>query len=128
MTSHDQNPRNILSARRLTLLGSAAIVGAALVFGGVGTTSFTAPAFAATTQTQAQGPAGFADLIAKVKPAVISVRVKMDRTADASDMPQMNGSDDDEGMPRRCRVLRSRNSSANTVDTARARRCRIMRW
>jgi serine protease Do len=99
MTPNNQNPRNILSARRLTLLGSAAVVGAALVFGGVGTTSFTAPAFAATTQTQAQGPAGFADLIAKVKPAVISVRVKMDRTADASDMPQMNGNDDDEGMP-----------------------------
>ena len=98
MTSHDQNPRNILSARRLTLLGSVAIVGAALVFGSVGTTSFTAPAFAASTQTQAQGPAGFADLIAKVKPAVISVRVKMDRTADASDMPQMNG-DDDDAMP-----------------------------
>jgi serine protease Do len=98
MTSDNQNPRNILSARRLTLLGSVAIVGAALVFGGVGT-SLTAPAFAATTQTQAQGPAGFADLIAKVKPAVISVRVKMDRTADASDMPQMNGGDDDESMP-----------------------------
>jgi len=99
MTSNTPNPRNILSARRLTLLGSVAIVGAALAFGGVGTTSLTAPAFAATTQTQAQGPAGFADLIAKVKPAVISVRVKMDRTADASDMPQMNGGDDDEGMP-----------------------------
>jgi serine protease Do len=98
MTSNTPNPRNILSARRLSLLGSVAIVGAALAFGGVGTTSFTAPAFAATTQTQAQGPAGFADLIAKVKPAVISVRVKMDRTADASDMPQMNG-DDDDGMP-----------------------------
>ncbi len=97
MTPNNHNPRNILSARRLTLLGSVAIVGAALAFGGVGTTSFTAPAFAATTQTQAQGPAGFADLIAKVKPAVISVRVKMDRTADASDMPQMNG--DDEDMP-----------------------------
>ncbi len=97
MTPNNHNPRNILSARRLTLLGSVAIVGAALAFGGVGTASFTAPAFAATTQTQAQGPAGFADLIAKVKPAVISVRVKMDRTADASDMPQMNG--DDEDMP-----------------------------
>jgi len=98
MTSNNQNPRNILSARRLTLLGSVAIVGAALAFGGVASTSLTAPALAATTQTQAQGPAGFADLIAKVKPAVISVRVKMDRTADASDMPQMNG-DDDDGLP-----------------------------
>ena len=93
----NQNSRNILTARRLTLLGSAAIVGAALALGGVGAGQFSGQALAATTQTQAQGPAGFADLIAKVKPAVISVRVKMDRTADASDMPQMNG-DDDEGM------------------------------
>jgi len=97
MTANNENPRKILSARRLTLLGSAAIVGAALVFGGVGAGQFTERAFAATTQTQAQGPVGFADLIARVKPAVISVRVKVDRMADASDAPQMN--DDDEGMP-----------------------------
>ena len=76
MTAMKQKPRGTLSARRLTLLGSAAAVGAALVFGGVGPGQFTSRAFAATTQTQAQGPAGFADLIAKVKPAVISVRVK----------------------------------------------------
>ena len=76
-----------LSARRLTLLGSVAIVGAALAFGGVATGQLSEQAFAATTQTLAQGPAGFADLIARVKPAVISVRVKMDQTADASDAP-----------------------------------------
>jgi serine protease Do len=86
-----------LSARRLTLLGSVAVVGAALAFGGAGSGVLTERAHAATTQTQQQGPAGFADLIAKVKPAVISVRVKMDRTANASDMPQMN--DDEDGMP-----------------------------
>jgi serine protease Do len=97
MTATNQNPhRRILSARRLTLLGSAAIVGAALAFGGP-TGHFAGPAFAATTQAQ-QGPAGFADLISKVKPAVISVRVKVEQTADASDSngPQMQG---EEGMP-----------------------------
>jgi serine protease Do len=93
----NENPRRkIPSARRLTLLGSVAIVGAALAFGGVATGQLSEQAFAATTQTLAQGPAGFADLIARVKPAVISVRVKMDQTADVSDAPQMN---DDEGMP-----------------------------
>jgi len=97
MTAMNENPhRKILSARRLTLLGSVAVIGAALAFGGVATGQLTEQALAATTQTQAQGPTGFADLIAKVKPAVISVRVKMDQTADASDAPQMN---DDEGMP-----------------------------
>lgn len=95
MTAMKQKPRGTLSARRLTLLGSAAAVGAALVFGGVGPGQFTSRAFAATTQTQAQGPAGFADLIAKVKPAVISVRVKMDRMADTSDAPQMDNDDED---------------------------------
>ncbi len=94
MTATNANPqRRILSARRLTLLGSVAIVGAALAFGGpVG--HFAGPAFAATTQVQ-QGPAGFADLISKVKPAVISVRVKVEQTSD-SDGPQMRG---EEGMP-----------------------------
>ncbi len=97
MTATNQNPhRRILSARRLTLLGSAAIVGAALAFGGP-TGHFAGPAFAATTQAQ-QGPAGFADLISKVKPAVISVRVKVEQTSDASDSnaPQTPG---EEGMP-----------------------------
>ena len=97
MTATNRNSqRRILSARRLTLLGSVAIVGAALAFGGPAV-QFAEPAFAATTQAQ-QGPAGFADLIAKVKPAVISVRVKIDQTADASasEAPQMQ---DEEGMP-----------------------------
>jgi len=93
--SSNTPPRKILSARRLTLLGSVAVVGAALAFGGVGNTQFTQPARAETTQTQQQGPAGFADLIAKVKPAVISVRVKIDESAN-SNVPQMN---DEEGMP-----------------------------
>ncbi len=74
--------RGILSLRRLTLLGSAAVVGAALVLGGpLEYGHFTSQAQAATTQAQ-QGPAGFADLIDKVKPAVISVRVKVDESAD----------------------------------------------
>jgi serine protease Do len=97
MTATNENPnphRRILSARRLTLLGSVAMVGAALVLGGVDAGHFGGQALAAPAQQQ--GPTGFADLIARVKPAVISVRVKVDRTADASDAPQMN---DDEGMP-----------------------------
>jgi serine protease Do len=86
-----QRPK-LLSARRLTLLGSVAVVGAALAFGGPvsfdhHSQSFWTAAQAAETQ---QGPAGFADLVAKVKPAVISVSVKIDQSADASmqnDMP-----------------------------------------
>ncbi len=76
---------NRLSARRVTLLASVAAIGAALLIGGPGGfdhMSFAAaPAHAAET---AQGPAGFADLVAKVKPAVISVKVKIDRTAETN--------------------------------------------
>ena len=94
MTEIDNHPkRRILSARRLTLLGSVAVLGSALMIAGPhGFGRLSEPASAATasqSQTQ-QGPAGFADLIAKVKPAVISVRVKVDQSADAN-MPELNG-------------------------------------
>jgi serine protease Do len=90
--------RGILSLRRLTLLGSAAVVGAALVLGGpLEYGHLTSPAHAATTQAQ-QGPAGFADLIAKVKPAVISVRVKVDQSAD-DDSPNTSGQELQPFMP-----------------------------
>jgi serine protease Do len=92
--THDNTRRRVLSARRLTLLGSVAVVGAALAFGGP-TARFIEPTHAATTQAQ-QGPTGFADLISKVKPAVISVRVKIDESAnDGADVPQMG----DEELP-----------------------------
>jgi serine protease Do len=100
MTSMNENPqRGIVSMRRLALLGSVALIGSALVLGGeFGAGSFSGQAHAATPVTQ-QGPTGFADLIAKVKPAVISVRVKIDQSADAEDngngaQPQMNGEED----------------------------------
>ena len=90
MTQFNDPNRGILSLRRLTLLGSAAVVGAALVLGGpLQYGHFSSQANAATTQAQ-QGPAGFADLIAKVKPAVISVRVKVDQSAD-DDGPNTSG-------------------------------------
>jgi serine protease Do len=82
MTETNNHPKPaIFSARRLTLLGSVAVLGSALMFGGpLEFGHLTQPAFAATTSQQ-QGPTGFADLIAKAKPAVISVRVKIEQTA-----------------------------------------------
>ncbi|WP_024509239.1 Do family serine endopeptidase [Bradyrhizobium sp. ARR65] len=82
MTEGKEHPiRQILSTRRLALLGSAAVLGSALVLGGpLSNGHFAEPAFAATQAAQ-QGPTGFADLVAKVKPAVISVRVKVDQSA-----------------------------------------------
>src|SRR5689334_19972974 len=87
MTQFNHSKRGILSLRRLTLLGSAAVVGAALVLGG----PLEYGHFTSQTHAQ-QGPRGFADLIAKVKPAVISVRVKVDQSAD-DDSPNTSGRD-----------------------------------
>ncbi len=77
----------VLSKRRIALLATVAAVGAGALFGefGIapnasGTALFT-PAYA---DTAAQRPIGFADIIEKVKPAVISVRVKMNAGGDAS--------------------------------------------
>jgi serine protease Do len=92
MTQFNDKGRGILSLRRLSLLGSVAVVGAALAFGGpLEHGHFASQAVAATTQPQ-QGPRGFADLIAKVKPAVISVRVKLDESTDENS-PNTSGQD-----------------------------------
>jgi serine protease Do len=72
--------QRLLPGRRLALLASAVSLGAALVLVGPGfepvVASFTTRAYAQTAP--AQRPVGFADVVAKVKPAVMSVRVKMD--------------------------------------------------
>jgi len=73
----------VLTARRVTLLASVAALGAATLFAGplgYWPSSLTSPAIA--TEAAAQHPASFADVVAKVKPAVISVRVKVDAAAD----------------------------------------------
>ena len=105
MTDTNERPRRqIWSARRLTLLCSAAVLGTALAFGGpLGYGRLAGQAFAATpapVTANAPGQAGFADLVAKVKPAVISVRVRLDQgvesdeggTSDQEPSPFMPGS------------------------------------
>jgi serine protease Do len=90
-----------LAVRRLALLGSAAALGVAVLAGGPGASSpahlsaWTSAAHAAES-TQATPP-GFADLVAKVKPAVISVRVKIDQ--DKTAKFQQNRMDSDEDSP-----------------------------
>ncbi len=79
-TSHPQ--RTLLTARRVTLLASVAGLGiAVLVAGPGGYVPVSLPAWASpatAADANSQHPASFADLVAKVKPAVISVRVKID--------------------------------------------------
>ncbi len=73
-----------LSARRLALLASAAGVSAVLAFGSANVPPFSSLATPARAQT-AQRPVGFADIVEKVKPSVISVRVKMSAGPQNSD-------------------------------------------
>src|ERR1700736_2527137 len=74
-------PQQILKPRRLALLATVATLSMAVLVIGTGgyrplnLPAWTAAAHAAETS---QAPAGFGDLVAKVKPAVISVRVKID--------------------------------------------------
>jgi len=85
----------ILSARRLVLLASAAVVSAGVAFSGVEfaakpqATFLASPAYAQSTQR----PVGFADIVEKVKPSVISVRVKVDGG------PKMMGMEGDSPFP-----------------------------
>src|SRR5712675_2143737 len=88
--------RRLLSGRRLGLLAGVASLGAVVAFSGQdlglndfgmshfgfspNLNSFTASAHAQTSQR----PAGFADIVEKVKPSVMSVRVKMGAQAQSS--------------------------------------------
>ena len=84
-----------LSGHRLALLATVASLGVAGA--AVGPNVFhqaELPAYATANAAESmQRPAGFADLVAKVKPAVISVRVKVDAGA------EMMGFDGDRPLP-----------------------------
>jgi serine protease Do len=78
--------------RRLALLASAAGLAIAVVAGG--TSGFSTPNFSGAIATAhadtVQRSTGFADIVEKVKPAVISVRVKIEATAKMSSMSDNN--------------------------------------
>src|ERR1043166_1927290 len=80
--------RKLSSPRRLVLLASAASLGVAVLLAGPGyapvITQATTGSAQAAESIHAQQPASFADLVAKVKPAVISVRVKLDNSAEVT--------------------------------------------
>ena len=93
MNGNQPPSHRVLSVRRLGLLATTiAGLGAAAFFVAPSLTPntafFAAPAHAQNlsqeAQKLAQHPVGFADIVAKVKPAVISVRVKIDRPASSS--------------------------------------------
>src|ERR1700724_2934545 len=77
------NSRN-RSARRVALLASAAALGGTILFIGANFGLHQNSSCAGPTPSHArtiERPVGFADIVEKVKPAVISVRVKLDAGA-----------------------------------------------
>ncbi|MGY8637150.1 Do family serine endopeptidase [Bradyrhizobium sp. 14AA] len=97
----DTAARKILRPRRLALLGTVAALGMAVLATAPGSSPFSAISFIAPAQAaeSAATPPGFGDLVARVKPAVISVRVKIDQDNDKSAMLQQNRMDSDEDSP-----------------------------
>jgi serine protease Do len=90
-----------LTARRLTLLASVGALGATVLLAGPGG-RYWQSAVGATPVNAAelgmQRPVGFADIVTKVKPAVISVRVKISGSAEPA-LLHDNHSDDEEQTP-----------------------------
>ncbi|MFL6936152.1 MAG: trypsin-like peptidase domain-containing protein, partial [Xanthobacteraceae bacterium] len=94
-TSSTPQPRKVLPARRLVLLASVASLGAAVLFGGPGVETyfpFTSSASAQVSAEHAARPTGFADIVERVKPAVIGVRVKSEAVSQREQM-QFNSED-----------------------------------
>jgi serine protease Do len=84
----------LFSKRRVVLLATVAALGAGMMLGEFGLASkptgkaIFAPAYAETQS--AQRPVGFADVVEKVKPAVISVKVRINGTGDNLALNQDN--------------------------------------
>jgi serine protease Do len=91
MNGNSLQARRILAMRRVALLATtiAGIGAAALVLAPNATSPLATPAQAQNltekVQQLPQKPVGFADIVEKVKPAVISVRVKIDQPASSTD-------------------------------------------
>jgi len=96
MTETNSRNNKILRPRRPALLASVAGLGVAILVAGPGgylpMSPAAWPSAARAADAAMQHPPSFADLVTKVKPAVISVRVKIDQ---AAKMTGMNDNDND---------------------------------
>jgi serine protease Do len=100
-SSHREQTRSVFSARKLALMASVvtglgiAMYGLSPSSGSFDVLSTAAHAQVSNGLSSATQPTGFADMVEKVKPSVISVKVTMkEKTTDAA-----NKSDDESGSP-----------------------------
>ena len=97
MTHDDSNearkPRRV-AKRRVALLTSVALVAVAGLIAGRGydNLQWTEAAHAQVASQRAEQPAGFADLVQNVRPAVVSVRVRIEEAANTAD-PSLDSDD-----------------------------------
>src|SRR5215831_19941839 len=93
----DSRKSRCLCARRLIMLASVGALGATVLLAGPASywhsAAGTLPANAA--ESGMQRPVGFADIVAKVKPAVISVRVKVSGSAEPAMLDENSGDGED---------------------------------
>src|SRR6201990_1555396 len=97
----------IFSRRRLVLLTSVAGIAAIVALGGpagyshLDNTHLSQPLISSARAAGTQSPqtGGFADLVAKVKPAVISVRGQFDQASNTSDLSSNNEETSPSGSP-----------------------------
>jgi serine protease Do len=98
----NDKPARIFSRQRLVLLASVAGIAAIVALGGPAAYDHLSPPWissARAADTPSQQSAGFADMVAKVKPAVISVRVQLDEVSNASDLSSDNEDNSPSGSP-----------------------------
>ena len=83
-----QQGHRVLSRRRIAILATVVGLGTAAMYTdhAFGPPTATNALFAPAYAQNVQRPVGFADIVEKVKPAVISVRVKMEAPSDAHDI------------------------------------------
>jgi serine protease Do len=97
--TNNETKNKLLPRHRLILLASAGILGAIILFAGPGgyapITFPSSVSSARAADASVTHPESFADLVAKVKPAVISVRVKIDESAKMTGLNQ----NDEENTP-----------------------------
>ncbi len=100
MTAGASRPiiHRFLSKRRAALFATVALLGVGAIFGdlGAGSKSVGTAVFTPAHAQSAQRMGGFADIVEKVKPAVVSVKVRMNANGDN---PQLRGDNPLRGSP-----------------------------